>query len=74
MNSRSILKLLTDTLTATAEELFPGGVPANNEMKGRHWNNSKNRELSRLISNRGVLMRSMAHERDNGATKARLDR
>ena len=44
MNARSILNLLTATLTATAEELFPGGVPANNQMKGRHWN-SKNREL-----------------------------
>jgi hypothetical protein len=38
-NASSILKLLTDALTATAEELFPDGVPANNEMKGRHhWN------------------------------------
>ena len=42
LNARTILKLLTDALTATAEELFPAGVPANNEMKGRHWN-SKNR-------------------------------
>ena len=44
MNARSILNLLTATLTAKAEELFPGDVPANNQMKGRHWN-SKNREL-----------------------------
>ena len=42
MNARRILTLLTDALTAPAEELFPSGVPANNQMKGRHWN-SKNR-------------------------------
>jgi hypothetical protein len=36
-NARRILTLLTDTLlTATTEELFPSGVPANNQMKGRH--------------------------------------
>ena len=38
LNATSILQLLTDALAATAEELFPGGVPANNQMKGRHWN------------------------------------
>ena len=43
-NAHRILTLLTDTLTATAEKLFPSGIPANNQMKGRHWN-SKNREI-----------------------------
>ena len=71
LNARTILKLLTDALTATAEELFPAGVPANNEMKGRHWN-SKNREIEKLIMKRGELMRKRRTENDNGATAARL--
>jgi hypothetical protein len=31
MNAQTILKLLTDTLSATAEELFPDGVPVNKQ-------------------------------------------
>ena len=63
--------MLTDALTATAEELFPAGVPANNEIKGRHWN-SKNREIEKLIMKRGELMRTRRTENDKGATAARL--
>ena len=71
MSARSILQLLTDTLTATAEELFPGGVPANNQMRGRHWN-SKNREIKRLIAERVKLIRTMVNKRQNGAPVARI--
>ena len=71
MSARSILQLLTDTLTATAEELFPGGVPANNQMRGRHWN-SKNREIKRLIAEWVKLMRTMVNKRQNGAPVARI--
>ena len=43
-------------------------------MKGRHWN-SKNREVTRLISERGALIRLLvAHEKDRRATAARLDK
>ena len=68
MNAKSVLQLLKDALEATAEELFPEGVPANNLMKGRHWN-SKNRELKNLIRQ---LMRQLGTEKDNGAAAARL--
>ena len=71
MNANSILRLLTEALSAAAEELFPDGIPANNQMKGRHWN-SKNREVTRLISERGALIRLLAHEKDKRATAARL--
>ena len=73
MNADNILRLLTEALSATAEELFPGGIPANNQMKGRHWN-SKNREVIRLISERGALIRLLGHEKDRRATAARLDK
>ena len=73
MNADNILRLLTEALSATAEELFPGGIPANNQMKGRHWN-SKNREVIRLISERGTLIRLLGHEKDRRATAARLDK
>ena len=36
INAHNALHLLNDALAATTEELFPGGVPANNQMKGRH--------------------------------------
>ena len=36
MNANSILRLLTEALSTAAEELFPDGIPANNQMKGRH--------------------------------------
>ena len=64
LNAR-VLKLLTDALTATAEELFPCGVPANNQMKGIHWN-SKNCEITRLIGKRGALMRKVMAKRHKG--------
>ena len=73
MNASSILRLLIEALSAAAEELFPGGIPANNQMKGRHWN-SKNREVARLISERGALIRILAHEKDRRATAAKLDK
>jgi hypothetical protein len=71
LNATSILQLLTDALVATAEELFPGGVPANNQMKGRHWN-SKNRELKKLITKRGELMQKRMEVQDSGRL-AKLD-
>lgn len=71
MNANSVLQLLNEALTATAEELFPEGVPANNQMKVRHWN-SKNRELSKLITRRGQLMRQMGTAKETGATAERL--
>ena len=43
VNAHRILQLLEEVLTATVEELFPGGVPANNQMKGRHWNSTSSR-------------------------------
>ena len=73
MNASSLLSLLTEALSAAAEELFPGGIPANNQMNGRHWN-SKNREIIRLISKRGVLIRMLAHEKGMRATAVRLDK
>ena len=36
VNAKSILQILEAALTVTVEELFPGGVPANNPMKERH--------------------------------------
>ncbi len=72
IRSGIILTLLTDTLTATAEELFPSGVPANNQMKGRHWN-SKNREIKRLIAKRGQLMLTLAKEKAGGAAITKLE-
>ena len=33
VNAKCILQLLEAALTATVEELFPGGVPADNQMK-----------------------------------------
>jgi hypothetical protein len=70
-NALRILTQLTDTLTAKAEELFPSGVPANNQMKGRHWN-TKNREIKQLISKRGQLMLTLAKEKTGGAATARI--
>jgi hypothetical protein len=52
MNAQTIMKLITNTLSATAEALFPDGMPVNNQIKRRHWN-SKNREITRLIAERG---------------------
>ena len=61
--------LPVDALAATAEELFPGGVPTNNQMKGRHW---ISRELKKLITKRGELMRKREEVQDSGATTGRL--
>ena len=71
LNAERIMQVLTTALTATAEELFPEGAPANNQMQGRHWN-SKNREIKRLIIRRGELTRQVGTERDNGATAGRI--
>ena len=71
INAHNALQLLNEALAATAEELFPGGVPANNQMKGRHWN-SKNRELAKLIVKRGEMMRQLRSGRDEGATAAQV--
>ena len=71
INAHDALQLLNDALAATAEELFPGGVPANNQMKGRHWN-SKNRELAKLILDRGKMMRQLRSGKDGGATAAQV--
>jgi hypothetical protein len=69
LNADAALQLLNDALSATAEELFPGGVPANNQMKGRHWN-SKNRELAKLVIERGKMMRRLRAGRDESAATA----
>ena len=69
LNADAALQLLNDALSATAEELFPGGVPANNQMKGRHWN-SKNRELAKLVIERGKMMRQLRAGRDESAATA----
>ncbi len=69
LNADAALHLLNDALSATAEELFPGGVPANNQMKGRHWN-SKNRELAKLVIERGKMMRQLRAGRDESAATA----
>jgi hypothetical protein len=47
VNAKSILQILEAAITVTLEELFPGGVPANNPMKERHWNSEK-REVKNL--------------------------
>ena len=40
-------------------------------MKGRHWN-SKNRELAKLIVDRGKMMRQLRSGKDGGATAAQV--
>ena len=52
VNAKSILQILEAALTVTVEELLPGGVPANNPMKERHWNSEK-----REVTNQGFFQR-----------------
>ena len=73
VSAHNALQLLNDALAATVEELFPEGVPANEQMKGRHWN-SKNRELTKLIGKRGEMMRQLRCGKDEGATAAQLEK
>ncbi len=64
-NAESLLKVLNDAVTETIAELFPDGVPASKQRKGRQWN-SKNRVIKALYKERETAIRALENGKANG--------
>jgi hypothetical protein len=66
VNAASLLQVLNGAVASTVEEVFPDGVPVNNQQKGRHWS-SANREIQVLYKQRVEAAKKLERSQQNGA-------
>jgi exonuclease III len=64
-NAESLLKMLNDAVTETIAELFPDGVPASKQRKGRRWN-SNNSAMNALYKERDTVIKALENGKANG--------